>query len=254
MKKIIFMFLIASNLCNAQVANNCATPNTLTKTDSNGNLVCSSITDNGTVLIGSYANPKSFYRYDNEFLIQPLNSTNNIFSWFINDNKPSASALWMIGSTMSTGGYGASNGFSFMEGDGNYQTRFFIQDGTGNVGIGTTIIPTNYKLAVAGKIIAEELKVQLQTAWPDYVFANDYKLPTLQEVEKQIKENGHLKDIPSAQEVKENGIQVGDMARIQQQKIEELTLYIIELNKKLEAQDKKLENLETKMNNNLITK
>lgn len=120
---------------------------------------------------------------------------------------------------------------------------------TGSISIGTALAPNGYKLAVGGKIIAEELKVQLQAQWADYVFAKDYKLPTLQEVEQQIKNKGHLAGVPSAQEVKENGIEVGNMAKIQQEKIEELTLYIIELNKKLEEQAKKTAALEAKINN-----
>ncbi|WP_298221333.1 hypothetical protein [Flavobacterium sp.] len=119
----------------------------------------------------------------------------------------------------------------------------------GSVSIGTALNPGGYKLAVGGKIMAEELKVQLQAQWPDYVFTKDYQLPTLDEVEKQIQEKGHLANVPSACEVEENGFEVGDMARIQQEKIEELTLYIIELNKKLEAQDKRMQLLEAKINN-----
>lgn len=139
---------------------------------------------------------------------------------------------------------------------GNYPISFFTNSanrfhiaGNGNIGMGVATNPTGYRLAVAGKIIAEELKVQLQGQWPDYVFSKDYQLPTLAEVEKQIKEKGHLVNVPSACEVEANGFEVGDMARIQQQKIEELTLYIIELNKKLETQDKKIQSLEAKINN-----
>jgi hypothetical protein len=107
----------------------------------------------------------------------------------------------------------------------------------GTVGIGTTLSPTGYRLAVGGKIIAEELKVQLQTApWPDYVFTPDYKLPTLAEVEKHIAENGHLAEIPSAGQVKANGFEVGEMNRLLLQKVEELTLYMIEQNKVNEKQ------------------
>ena len=126
----------------------------------------------------------------------------------------------------------------FMAGVSNPALR--IQT-NGNIGINTTLNPIGYKLAVGGKIIAEELKVQLQAQWPDYVFAKDYKLPTLFELEKRIQENGHLPNMPSALDVKENGIELGEMAKMQQEKIEELTLYIIELNKKLEKQNKKLD-------------
>jgi hypothetical protein len=118
---------------------------------------------------------------------------------------------------------------------------------TGSVSIGTELTPLGYNLAVGGKIIAEELKVQLQAQWPDYVFTKDYQLPTIAEVEKQIKEKGHLANVPSAKE--------GEMARIQQEKIEELTLYIIEQNKinekqssELENQNKKIEELKTMIN------
>jgi hypothetical protein len=107
----------------------------------------------------------------------------------------------------------------------------------GNVGIGTTDTK-GYKLAVAGNMIAESVKVQLQGSWSDFVFAKDYKLPTLQETEKNIKEKGHLPGIPSAAEVKANGIDLGDMNAKLLQKIEELTLYLIEMEKKNERQHK----------------
>lgn len=108
-----------------------------------------------------------------------------------------------------------------------------------------TIDVSNYKLFVKGGILTEEVRVSLQsTTWADYVFKEDYKLPTLVEVENHIKEKGHLINVPSAKEVKENGIEMGEMFRIQQEKIEELTLYIIEQNKKLESQEKRLIELE----------
>jgi hypothetical protein len=127
----------------------------------------------------------------------------------------------------------------------NGNTQIMRIAANGNVTIGTSLNPTAYKLAVGGKIIAEELKVQLQAQWPDYVFTKDYQLPTLAQVEKQIKEKGHLANVPSATEVKENGFEVGEMARIQQEKIEELTLYIIEQNKINEKQSKEIEELKT---------
>ncbi|MGW9686766.1 hypothetical protein [Flagellimonas sp. 2504JD1-5] len=100
-----------------------------------------------------------------------------------------------------------------------------------SVGIGTTN-PGSYKLAVKGKIRAEEIKVE--TGWADYVFKKDYDLPTLEEVEKHIKEKGHLINIPSAKEVEENGIQLGEMNKLLLEKIEELTLYTIQQQKTLE--------------------
>lgn len=109
--------------------------------------------------------------------------------------------------------------------------------GIGNVGIGTTDTK-GYKLAVAGNMIAESVKVQLQGSWSDFVFADDYKLPTLQETAKHIKEKGHLQGIPSAAEVKANGIDLGEMNAKLLQKIEELTLHLIEMKKESETQQK----------------
>ncbi len=80
----------------------------------------------------------------------------------------------------------------------------------GNVGIGTTDTK-GYKLGVKGKIAAEEVKVALYNNWPDYVFEESYNLPTLEQVELHISENGHLINIPSAAEVEKNGILLGEM-------------------------------------------
>jgi hypothetical protein len=109
---------------------------------------------------------------------------------------------------------------------------------TGNVGIGTSN-PTE-KLSVKGKIRAQEVKVEINN-WPDFVFAKDYVLPTLQETEKHIKEKGHLPGIPSAAEVEKNGIELGDMNKKLLQKIEELTLYLIEMKKENKTQTLKLQ-------------
>jgi hypothetical protein len=111
----------------------------------------------------------------------------------------------------------------------------------GNVGIGTEN-PTS-KLDVNGIIRSKEVKIEA-TGWPDFVFAKDYELPSLFAVEKHINEKGTLPDIPSEQEVKENGIAVGDMQAKLLQKIEELTLYVIELKKENEEQNKLIQQLQ----------
>lgn len=100
----------------------------------------------------------------------------------------------------------------------------------GNVGIGTKNLQ-NYKLAVEGTIGARKIKVTQETTWADYVFASDYKLLPLQDLETYIKQHQHLPDVPSATEVATNGIDIGDMQTILLKKIEELTLYMIELKK-----------------------
>ncbi|SMC75262.1 hypothetical protein [Pedobacter africanus] len=124
-------------------------------------------------------------------------------------------------------------------GGGNAVNDLILQNTGGNVGIGTAN-PKGYRLAVAGNMIAESVKVSLQNNWPDYVFAKDYQLPTLQETEKHIKDKGHLQGIPSAAEVKANGIDLGEMNAKLLQKIEELTLHLIEQNKMLKTQQNAL--------------
>ena len=116
---------------------------------------------------------------------------------------------------------------------------------TGNVGIGT-LTTGSHKLAVEGSIGAREIKVEA-TGWSDFVFYNDYQLPTLTEVENHIKEKGHLKDIPSAKEVEKNGFFLGEMDAKLLQKIEELTLYTIEQEKSLKTQNSKIEAQEKKI-------
>ncbi|WP_285060242.1 hypothetical protein [Pedobacter ginsengisoli] len=110
-----------------------------------------------------------------------------------------------------------------------------------NVGIGTSL--PSEKLSVKGKIRAQEVKVEMAN-WSDFVFANDYVLPSLQETEKHIKEKGHLPGIPSAAEVEKNGIELGDMNKKLLQKIEELTLYLIEKDKKIQAMEQRINKIE----------
>jgi hypothetical protein len=106
----------------------------------------------------------------------------------------------------------------------------------GAVGIGVTAgtsIPAGFLLAVDGKVISEEVKVQLSGNWPDYVFNSNYRLPSFDELRKFIAENKHLPNIPAAAAVEKNGIELGDMQKRMMEKIEELTLYILQLEKKI---------------------
>ncbi|HSN59305.1 MAG TPA: hypothetical protein VLR49_00105 [Ferruginibacter sp.] len=91
---------------------------------------------------------------------------------------------------------------------------------------------TGYVLSVDGKIIAEDVTIQISTSWPDYVFNKKYQLLSLPDLETFIKTNKHLPNIPAAAQVEKDGIMLGDMNRRMMEKIEELTLYIIDLNKK----------------------
>jgi hypothetical protein len=113
---------------------------------------------------------------------------------------------------------------------------------SGNILIGkTTQINTAYKLDVAGKVRADEIIVN--TTGADFVFDSTYKLRTLPELETFIKQNKHLPEIAPAKEMQENGVSAGEMQAKLLQKIEELTLYVIEQQKKMEAMQLELDQL-----------
>lgn len=88
-----------------------------------------------------------------------------------------------------------------------------------------------YEVLVDGQILCEELVVENSNSWPDYVFKEDYKLLPLEDLEASIQQNGHLPGVPSAEEIDESGLKVGEMQYIMMEKIEELTLYVIQLKK-----------------------
>ncbi len=113
------------------------------------------------------------------------------------------------------------------------------------VGINTTYVPDGYTLAVNGKAIAEELQIQLFADWPDYVFAKDYNLLSLETVANHIEEKGHLPGIPSAKEVAEGGFGLAEMSAKLLEKVEELTLYVIDLKEENEVLQEKNQQLET---------
>ncbi len=114
--------------------------------------------------------------------------------------------------------------------DGNVEVQ------TGTLKVGNVTAPVGYKLYVEQGILTEKVKVAVATsaAWADYVFANDYHLKPLSEVESFIKENKHLPNIPSATELEKEGLDLGVMQSLQMAKIEELTLYMIEMKKEIE--------------------
>jgi len=106
----------------------------------------------------------------------------------------------------------------------------------GNVGIGTTLTnnPNNYKLTVNGKILCEKIKVIADVPGADYVFDENYNLTSLNDLDSFITKNKHLPEVPSADEMKKNGIDLTDMNILLLKKVEELTLHLIEQNKQIE--------------------
>ncbi|RFM27666.1 hypothetical protein DXN05_13220 [Deminuibacter soli] len=120
----------------------------------------------------------------------------------------------------------------------------FVVYTNGAVAINTKTVPNGYKLAVKGKVIAESVKVKLASAgWPDYVFDSAYDLRTLVAVEQYIQQNKHLPDVPAASEIAE-GVDLGANQAVLLRKIEELTLYLIEMRKENELLKKRMEQLE----------
>jgi len=104
---------------------------------------------------------------------------------------------------------------------------------TGNVVFGSSsIVPAaGYKLSIDGKVICEELKVQLNASWPDYVFEDNYHLPSLESLERSVMASKHLPGIPSAADVNaQQGVELGDMQKRLLEKVEELYRYMIRLN------------------------
>lgn len=126
-----------------------------------------------------------------------------------------------------------------------------VPNEAGQVGIGITSslnMPASaYLLAVDGGIIAEEVRVELSGSWPDYVFKDDYQLRPLSQLERDIQALGHLPGLPAASVVEEEGIDLGDTQRMMLEKIEELTLYVIDLDKEVTELRKKNADLEARI-------
>ncbi len=150
---------------------------------------------------------------------------------------------------------GNAGGF-LINGDGNVQaptSRIFqISNGVnraivflanGNVGIGT--IKPSRLLSVNGTILAKEVIVSTQASnWPDYVFADDYELMELDEIQAYVDANNHLPGVPSATQLEKEGVSLLEMQKLQMEKIEELTLHLIEKDEEIEALEERLDRLE----------
>lgn len=136
-----------------------------------------------------------------------------------------------------TAGAGSSYGM-YVSPDGNLyltnekkQVANWVINQDGNFGIGTRNLDPAFKLSVNGAVRAKEVKVE--SNWADFVFEPDYKLRSLEEVEAHIKAHGHLPEVPTAAVVKREGVDLGKTDALLLQKIEELTLYMIEMKKEI---------------------
>jgi len=142
-------------------------------------------------------------------------------------------------------GGGSVGGFAFYNHANNgIEKQLMWLTGDGKLFVGLTDESPNagnYKLAVGGGMIAEAVTVKMQANWPDYVFKNDYELPSLTKVKTFIDQNHHLPEIPSADQIAKDGQNLGEMNKLLLKKVEELTLYLIEEHKRSEMQQKQLD-------------
>ena len=238
---VIGLILVSATHVHGQYAN----WYTITDTDGTGHLVTYT---GGWVAIGAQE------AAGNRLTVQSQNAVWNIRLV----NSDVGGATWRVGS--SSTGWDAGGGKFLISNTGSSGTSAFAIDPSSNVGIGTVDpksklhvngnvrslglyiglsntepVPADYQLAVVGKAIAQEMVVKLKANWPDYVFADNYKLPPLLEVERYIREKKHLPGVPSAETVAEQGLSLGEMNAVLLKKVEELTLYVIDLKKEVEA-------------------
>jgi hypothetical protein len=163
-----------------------------------------------------------------KFTVETLNNSYGISHRGENGN---VLATFMGGSSAGFGTFSNTNMRIFANG----VSAMFIGSGSNNVGIGIDF--PNYKLEVNGTVRSKEVIVETVN-WPDYVFDENYKLPLLIDVEKFILQNKHLPNIQSSKEIEEKGLYLGDTQKRMMEKIEELTLYIIQLNKRISELEK----------------
>jgi hypothetical protein len=133
-----------------------------------------------------------------------------------------------------------------IEGSNGVCPNIFCLD-NGSVGIGTSTVPVGFKVGVGGKVIAEGVKVELQGNWPDYVFEEGYQLRDLKSLKQFITTNGHLPNIPDAATIEKEGMDVEEINVKLIEKIEELSLYLIQMEERIKALE--VENAKLRKNN-----
>jgi hypothetical protein len=231
------------------LVNSCATTNFLLKKGAT-DLTCSQIFDNGTGVGIGTSTPTSLFHTNGTLRFENLADAvtpSKILGTDTSGNVFEYNPTTLIGSS--------TNDYDWLRADGTFATSITDNIYTnGKVGINTSVFPnfvgdvdvSSYSLFAKGGILTEEVRVALSSEWADFVFDKTYKLEPLKNVEKFIVDNKHLKDVPSAKEVAKNGLELGEMNKILLLKVEELTLYLIEMNKKIDIQNEEIKKLKSK--------
>ena len=181
------------------------------------------INKNGNVGIGT-TTARSKLHAKSEGGAFTLEGSNHVYMEFFPDSVNSTRKAWF--------GYGSA--------DDNWITLSSENGG------GIVLNPGSQFVAVTGLLKANQIKVTTNL-WPDYVFEDGYQLKSLSSIEDYIKQNNHLPGVPSSKDIVDNGISLGDMSRLQMEKIEELTLHLIEKDKKIGELEARLEKIEVLM-------
>jgi hypothetical protein len=193
------------------------------------------------------------------FTLHAESSTELRSAYFYNTTVSASTTFGMYAGAFGTG-TGAKRGGSFDATGGtgeNIGVRGFASGGSDSWGgyfptktytnelrVGTTVGATGFILCVGGKAICEEIRVELEAAWPDYVFNKDYNLMKLDDLEKYISQNNHLPGMPSSCEIEENGHHLGAVQTKLVEKTEENTLYILELKQLIDKLNSRIAELE----------
>lgn len=163
------------------------------------------------------------------------NGDNNTTNDSSTNQSSDASDANATDNTNSSGNDGSANDTTTASGSTIWTKTNNIASYSNQVAIGRNNVPAGFQLAVQGKIITDEVRVELVQNWPDYVFESDYQMRSIEELKNYIKNNGHLPNIPSAQVIQNKGYELGDMNKKLLEKIEEITLYIIQLKSEIEG-------------------